>query len=308
MLYVALTAQTTRFILLEEPNSFLHPRALRELLAILAEIGEKHQFFVTTHSSDVLRTINASTVTLLEHDGQQTKATQTDGSKLSSLRSGLIDLGVRLTDLHGCDRVLWVEGETEEAVFPLLLRHFMPEQAQGIAILPLHSTGDFESKKFKPSKVAEIYKTLSESSFLAPPMVGIALDSEQRKQSEIDQIEKDCKGLVHILPRPMLEDYFINATAIAHVLSEVADREVAIDEVTTAIAEASKHKNNCLNPKAKDSKPHAAKVLDAVFQKINNTLRYRKTLHGPQIAAWLLKHQPENFDELKDWFKKVVVM
>ena len=31
MLYVALTAQTQRFILLEEPNSFLHPRALREL-------------------------------------------------------------------------------------------------------------------------------------------------------------------------------------------------------------------------------------------------------------------------------------
>jgi hypothetical protein len=36
MLYVALTAQTERFILLEEPNSYLHPRALRELLAILA--------------------------------------------------------------------------------------------------------------------------------------------------------------------------------------------------------------------------------------------------------------------------------
>ena len=43
MLYVALTAQTQRFILLEEPNSFLHPRALRELLAILAEVGGQHQ-------------------------------------------------------------------------------------------------------------------------------------------------------------------------------------------------------------------------------------------------------------------------
>jgi AAA15 family ATPase/GTPase len=31
MLYVALTSRTQRFILLEEPNSFLHPRALREL-------------------------------------------------------------------------------------------------------------------------------------------------------------------------------------------------------------------------------------------------------------------------------------
>ena len=138
MLYVALTAQTQRFILLEEPNSFLHPRALRELLAILAEIGGKHQFFITTHSSDVLRTIKASTVTLLEYDGQKTTIKQTTGDKLHELQAGLVDLGISLTDLHGCDKVLWVEGETEAAVFPLLLRHFFPSLAQGIAVLPLH--------------------------------------------------------------------------------------------------------------------------------------------------------------------------
>jgi predicted ATPase len=152
MLYVVLTAQTQKLILLDEPNSFLHPRALRELLAILAEIGAKHQFFITTHSSDVLRTINAATVSLLEHDGQQTTIKQTTGSKLHELRAGLIDLGIRLTDLHGCDEVIWVEGETEEAIFPKLLRHYFPEQAQGVAVLPLHSTGDFESKKIKTKK------------------------------------------------------------------------------------------------------------------------------------------------------------
>ena len=130
MLYVALTAPAQRFILLEEPNSFLHPRALRELLAILAEIGGKHQFFITTHSSDVLRTIKASTVTLLEYDGQRTTIKQTTGDKLHELQAGLVDLGISLTDLHGCDKVLWVEGETEEAIFPMLLRHFFPEMAQ----------------------------------------------------------------------------------------------------------------------------------------------------------------------------------
>ena len=169
MLYVALTAQTQRFILLEEPNSFLHPRALRELLAILAEVGSKHQFFVTTHSSDVLRTIKASTVTLLEHDGCQTTVKQTSGSELHKFQAGLVDLGIRLTDLHGCDKVLWVEGETEEAIFPLLLKHYFPELAQGIAVLPLHATGDFEAKKYGPKKVAAIYKKLSQCSFLVAP-------------------------------------------------------------------------------------------------------------------------------------------
>jgi predicted ATPase len=94
MLYVALTAKSPRFILLEEPNSYLHPRALRELLAILTEVGAQHQYFLTTHSSDVLRTVAASTITLLEFDGQRTIRKQASGDDLSSLRAGLVDMGV----------------------------------------------------------------------------------------------------------------------------------------------------------------------------------------------------------------------
>ena len=242
MLYVALTAQTQRFLLLEEPNSFLHPRALRELLAILAEIGGKHQFFITTHSSDVLRTIKASTVTLLEYDGQQTTIKQTTGDKLHELQAGLVDLGISLTDLHGCDRVLWVEGETEAAVFRLLLRYFFPSLAEGIAVLPLHATGDFESRKFSPKAVAEIYRKLSQDSFLAPPLVAITLDREKKSQSEIDQIEKDCAGVVHFLPTTMLEDYLLDADGIAFVLGRSDITSVGVEN---ALAEAQSSKK-CL--------------------------------------------------------------
>ena len=303
MLYVALTAQTQRFILLEEPNSFLHPRALRELLAILAEIGGMHQFFVTTHSSDVLRTIKASTVTLLEHDGRQTNVKQTTGQKLHVFQAGLVDLGISLTDLHGCDRVLWVEGETEEAIFPILLRAYFPELAQGIAVLPLYATGDFESRKYEPKKVAAIYKQLSEGSFLAPPMVGIALDRERRKDSEIVQAEKDCAGIVHFLPKTMLEDYLLDADGIAAVLVEDVNSAITLQQVTTALAEA-KASTECLlnsaNPTSKEL--HAAKVLHCVFQKLGN-LEYRKTDHGPKIVEWLLANKPDELFPLKSWFE-----
>ena len=304
MLYVALTAQTQRFILLEEPNSFLHPRALRELLAILAEIGSKHQFFVTTHSSDVLRTIKASTVTLLEHDGCQTTVKQTSGNELHTFQAGLVDLGIRLTDLHGCDKVLWVEGETEEAIFPLLLRHYFPELAQGIAVLPLHATGDFEAKKYGARKVAEIYKKLSQGSFLAPPMVAIALDREKRSASEIEQTEKDCAGVVYFLPRTMLEDYLLNAEAIAAVLSQELEKQVVQAEVKTALQTAMASESCLLNAENKSSKAtHAAKVLESVFQSLG-TLEYRKTAHGPKIAEWLLANKPGDFKELKEWFDR----
>lgn len=301
MLYVALTAQTQRFILLEEPNSFLHPRALRELLAILAEIGGKHQFFVTTHSSDVLRTIYASTVTLLEYDGQQTTIKQTTGKKLHELKAGLIDLGISLTDLHGCDKVIWVEGETEEAIFPTLLRHYFPELAQGIAVLPLHATGDFESKKYEPKKVAEIYKRLSEGSFLAPPMVAIALDRERRKDSEIEQIKKDCNGIVHFLPKIMLEDYMLDAEAIAAVLSQESNNSVTTEQVAAALNDAETSVQCLLNPANPTSKQlHAAKVLKIVFNQLA-TLEYHKTAHGPQIVDWMLVNKADSLLPLKCW-------
>ena len=301
MLYVALTAQTQRFILLEEPNSFLHPRALRELLAILAEIGSKHQFFITTHSSDVLRTIKASTVTLLEYDGQQTTIKQTTGDKLHELQAGLVDLGISLTDLHGCDKVLWVEGETEAAVFPLLLRHFFPSVAQGIAVLSLHATGDFESRKFSPKAVAEIYRKLSQDSFLAPPMVAITLDREKKSQSEIDQIEKDCAGVVHFLPKAMLEDYLLDADAIAFLLNRADITSIKVAEVLV-IAQSTEA---CLlHPLNKQSKTlHAAKVLEFVFEQLA-TVEYHKTAHGPKIADWLIANKPEAFMEIKEWLGK----
>lgn len=301
MLYVALTAQTQRFILLEEPNSFLHPRALRELLAILAEIGGMHQFFITTHSSDVLRTIKASTVTLLEYDGQRTTIKQTTGDKLHELQAGLVDLGISLTDLHGCDKVLWVEGETEAAVFPLLLRHFFPSLAEGIAVLPLHATGDFESRKFSPKAVSEIYRKLSQDSFLAPPMVAITLDREKKSQSEIDQIEKDCTGVVHFLPKAMLEDYFLDADAIAFVLNRADITSIKVAEV---LVNAQSEEACLLHPLNKQSKTlHAAKALEFVFERLA-TVEYHKTSHGPKIADWLIANKPEAFTAIKEWFDK----
>ncbi|WP_168224657.1 AAA family ATPase [Rhodoferax aquaticus] len=306
ILYVALTAQTQRLILLEEPNSFLHPRALRELLSILAEVGSKHQFFITTHSSDVLRTVDATTVTLMEHDGQQTTVKQTVGKKLNELRAGLLDLGISLTDLHGCDKVLWVEGETEAAVFPLLLRKYFPEHAQGIATLPLHATGDLESKKISPKTIANIYSKLSSSSFLAPPMVAIALDRESRRKEQITQIEADCAGVVHFLPVTMLEDYFLHADAISAVLSTSLDREISTSTVAEALERLGKGLDCLLQPRnASSNAIHAAKLLNAVFREVG-TLEYHKTSHGPQIVKWLLANASDRLDPLQVWLVQVI--
>lgn len=304
MLYVALTAHSPRIILLEEPNSFLHPRALRELLAILAEAASRHQFFVTTHSSDVLRIIPASSVTLLEHDGTQTSVQQTVKRDLNVFRAGLLDLGIRLTDLHGCDRVLWVEGETEEAIFPKILSHFFPESAQGIATLRLHATGDFEARKYRAEKVAEIYRRLSTATFLAPPMVAITLDREGKQPSEIERLEREGNGVLHFLPQAMVENYLLVSEAISAVLHTEFGKKInagIIEQELSKLAQDPAHSINPKNPQG--SPPHAAKILQSVFSQLGGDgATYDKTSHGPMLAEWILSNKPELLEELKLWF------
>jgi hypothetical protein len=306
MLYIALTSQSQRIILLEEPNSYLHPRALKELLAILVEVGSKHQYFVTTHSSDVLKTIDASSVTLLSNDGTKTTVSQVFDKKLHSISAGLTELGITLTDLHGCDKVLWVEGQTEEAVFPMLLKHFFAEQAQGIACLPLYATGDFESRRYEPKKVASIYKTLSEGNFLAPPLVAIILDREMKSPNEIKTIESESQGIVQFLPKVMLEDYVLVTEAIASVLNEEESMSVEIVEVENALRNALENPQLRLTPQnTKSTQVHAAKVLKSLFHELG-TIEYKKTFHGPKLFKWLIDNSPEKLDELKEFLRNIL--
>ena len=135
MLYVALTTREPQVIVIDEPNAFLHPRALRELLAILESDGSQHQYIMTAHSPDVITAVNLASIVLLDFDGTCTTAKQVNEIKLFALRGHLADLGIRITDLHSRDRVLWVEGQTEELLMPDLLRYACPEVAASTAVL-----------------------------------------------------------------------------------------------------------------------------------------------------------------------------
>ena len=187
MLYVVLTAREPQVIAIDEPNAFLHPRALRELLSILEAEGKQHQFILTAHSADVLTAINAKTISLLDFDGIATTVQQVGPKDLHLIRSGLAELGIRLTDLHAKDRVLWVEGQTEELVLPELLRWACPKIAAGTSVLRVQNTGTFSKNGVNHDEVAQLYDRLSTSSALVPPMVCILLDGEKltKKKNEI---------------------------------------------------------------------------------------------------------------------------
>ncbi len=60
MLTVLVSADNPRILVVDEPNSFLHPSAVRKLIQIFRD--SPHQFKVTTHSPEVIALSKPSTL------------------------------------------------------------------------------------------------------------------------------------------------------------------------------------------------------------------------------------------------------
>ena len=301
MLYVALTAREPQVIAIDEPNAFLHPRALRELLSILESVGSQHQYIMTAHSPDVITAVNLSSIVLLDFDGTCTTAKRVNEIDLFALRGHLADLGIRITDLHSRDRVLWVEGQTEELLMPDLLRHAWPEIAASTAVLRVERTGTFSRKGVKPSEVADLYTRLSTSSALVPPMVCILLDAEDRSQAERERITAESSGSLRFLPRRMLECYVLDAEAITAQLNALGCI-TSIDLVDKALTATLG--GDLTSADLADL--HGANVLKHVFATLSeSTIVFQKTRDVPSLAAWLVRHKPEHLGELRQFLREV---
>ncbi|NBB73726.1 MAG: AAA family ATPase, partial [Bacteroidetes bacterium] len=109
ILYVVLNADQPSVIIIDEPNSFLHPGAMRRLIGIMKQ-HPQHQYIVTTHSPAVITAAEPSTLTLARLEGSETKLQTLDVSETEDLRISLAEVGARLSDVFGADDILWVEG------------------------------------------------------------------------------------------------------------------------------------------------------------------------------------------------------
>jgi hypothetical protein len=274
MLYVVLTSRQPQVIAIDEPNLFLHPRALRELLQILSIEGKHHQIILTAHSPEVLTSVKPSLITMFEFDGASTKTIQVDAKNISTIRAGLSDLGIRMTDLHGRDQVLWVEGQTEEIVMPELLKLFCPEIAAGTAVLRVEHTGTFEKKGVSPAEVAKLYRRLTTSSALVPPMIAILLDGESRKEDERNRLERESGGVLRFLDRTMLENYVLFPEAIVALLNDLGEA-VTLEQVKDALRIAG-------YTGAEDVRAiHGANILKKVFSDLSEARHeFTKTRDG----------------------------
>lgn len=297
MLYVVMTCRHPQVIAIDEPNAYLHPRALRELLAILSNEGSQHQFILTAHSADVLTAVTPRTISILDFDSVGTTVTQVGPAKLHEVMGSLGELGIRVTDLHSKDAILWVEGHTEELVLPALLRFACPEKAAGTGVLRVETTGAFSKKRgLSPDEIVRIYERLSNSSSLVPPMVCVLLDAEGRPATKLRELERAANGKLRFLPRRMLENYVLHAGAIARALNELGE-SVDLESISAALILE-------LTANPDWEKVDGAAVLRRLFEKFSGPgQEFRKTRDVPTIIETLLDVDPGFLNPLRDFLR-----
>jgi hypothetical protein len=228
IIYAVIEAQNKKILVIDEPNSFLHPSASRKLLDVLTRYD--HQYIISTHSPEMITRSNPDTLHVLKRDDRRTTFERMGSIEVASLKDVLNEVGVHLSDLMGPDAIIWVEGSTEEKCFPLLFREARIELPRGASIVAVLHTGDFEAQGAKAKLAFELYERLSHANALVPPALAFVFDREGRTEQELSDLEKRGSGRIKLLPRMMYENYLLDPEAIAQVLCEEAKEKIVTDE------------------------------------------------------------------------------
>jgi energy-coupling factor transporter ATP-binding protein EcfA2 len=291
MLYVLTTADTEKVIGIDEPNSFLHPGAVRVLMEIFRE-HPQHQYLVATHSPQTVAAAgtDAQIYQVSKDDRGVSTVSRIDTREASAARQLLREVGARLSDVFGADRVLWVEGATEEQCFRPIAERVAGVPLGSTLLLGVLHTSDFHRKTVPLA--LDVYRRLSGGTALVPPAVGFIFDRETRRPEEIEEIERQSNRLVTFLPMRMFENYLLNPRAIGHVLRRADPSVQATDErIEVRLKELLSTRSYYPNASLEFGDADAAAVLRDLFAELSEgRVEYGKVVHGLQLTEWLVQN------------------
>lgn len=315
ILYVVITSLEPRIIIIDEPQSFLHPGAAKKLVEILKEFPQ-HQYFIATHSPQIISAANPSTIVQLRYEDGETKASVIDSRITTQLRFLLAEVGVSLSDVFGADNILWVEGPTEERCFPLILEKVAKQSLRGTQIVAVQNTGDLEGKRAR--LIFDIYDKLSGGNSLFPPAIGFIFDREERSEQEIKDLQKRSSNLVEFLPRRMYENYLLHPEAIAAVINgedKCREQPQSSTEVREWLNKTKKSGLYLSKGIQKESLSDSqwfclvdgANLLKNLFSELSETrIEFSKTKHSFEMTKWLVENTPAQLEELADFLQNVL--
>ncbi|HYV16864.1 MAG TPA: AAA family ATPase [Conexibacter sp.] len=316
MLALALAVLTTsspRLILIDEPQAYLHPHAERSMLQLLAD-HDGHQYVIASHSHTLLRSQPLERARLLVLDAGATRVVE-----IADATTILSELGVTAADLWLADRLLWVEGPSEEEVVGVV--------AERMLSAPNRATLTIQRMPEAVSRFTARSRRQAESAFRFCSDVGRAItplslrmlflfDLDEKTVEEQASIDQASAGRAVFLGVRELENLFLDAALLHAGLERLcSDQGIEPPEAQTvsdALAELlGRHSDSNLYPQgtptAGDERKvvRGSRVLKALWWEFA-TAEYDKVGDGRALAELALETNEKLLSPLGDVLQRFV--
>lgn len=306
ILYVVITSNSPKTIVIDEPSSFLHPGAAKQLMRILKRY-RMHQFVISTHSTELIEEIGTASIFLVRWTSHGSTVEKLSRTNVEHAKDILAELGTRLSDVFGPDKIIYVEGPTEVECFKRILEHKGFELGRGVQILPLLHTDTITSRG--KNEQFRIYEQVASSISLVPPAIAYCRDRELLSDQKMRDLKKESGGRMLFIKRRSIENYFVQVDALLAYLtengfeptrSEIADW-IKVNGGTSKYMKNTGWKGEVGDVTWRD-KVDASKLLhDLVSFLSDNKIEYHKISVGLWITDWLLSNRPDEMDELVEF-------
>ena len=316
ILTVAMTFERA-VIIIDEISSFLHPAAAKALLRIIQTNYAQHQYIIATHSPEVLSAGNPVTVHIVRRHIYDSVVDRVDLAELDQLRDVANHLGVSMTDVFAAERIIWVEGRTEELCLPFIYKETVGQLPRGLIISSVVATGDFEARVKRRDLVFQVYQRLSQAASPLVKSVTFSFDRETLTEHVMHDLNRDARGRLMFLPRRHFECFLLDPAAIAALINtyvpDLAD-PVSPNDVLAYLKsvggnpkfKASIHWNGDIFDEKWLAEVDAAALLRAACNQLTeNRLAFTKTPQSLELLQHILNHNRTILDGLVAYVTKL---
>jgi len=305
----AVTAPRGTLLFMDEPHSFLHPAAERQLIQFLKQ-DNAHKYVIATHSAVFLNSVEADRITYIEAPGSPYESERLT----SEIGHVLLNLGYRNSDILFYDLIIVVEGTSDKSILPVLL------EISGIDKDKIARTA-FPILEGAPEKLRSLQAAVTRyekliSALSSKKLQRLYLFDGDRSPADKQSLQamRNAAGTQNVpikfLQRTELENYLIVPKAICAALREEASLagvniNVTEIEIAERIDMLLKSADTELFPRGKKTNPKldvkGSVLLDKLFSSVDN-LVYDKERSGSLIAKHMTASDMPDGNELTALF------
>jgi ABC-type cobalamin/Fe3+-siderophores transport system ATPase subunit len=197
--------QRPQLLLVEEPEVHLHPALEIEMMRYLKEISAETQVFISTHSTYFLDTADMTNVYLTTKNA----STRIELVNMEAAEAKIPnELGIRLSALFMFDRVVFIEGPSDEGIIREIASLIGVNLSRaGVGFISMGGARNFTH-----------FAAQTILAFLSKRRVKVwfIIDRDERDENDVARLEEKAKdgAEVYVLQRREIENYLIGASQI----------------------------------------------------------------------------------------------